>query len=276
MISRVVGLHFSPTGSAAKITERITSEISDKINEVCVDDVSSEFFDLLKSPLQTDLFFDDSTIAVIGMPVLNGRIPLPCIKLMQKLHGDNTLAVAVVSYGNSSYGESLYELYTFAEEQGFQIVSAAAFVSQHRFFSKVAAARPDLDDLRDLLRFCELTTNKVKRFCGTTIASLRSRPAPLEITGMTPGIDSIRLTLHPSAGKNCVGCGACAGICPTNAIFISGKEMPVIDAKRCIGCSACVNVCKQGAMCFSGPVLAASRFAFEKLFSRRKSPEWFL
>ena len=47
-------------------------------------------------------------------------------------------------------------------------------------------------------------------------------------------------------GADCCGCGACAGICPKNAISMKEKGdgiYPVLDESLCIGCGKCENVC---------------------------------
>lgn len=45
----------------------------------------------------------------------------------------------------------------------------------------------------------------------------------------------------------CTSCGACASICPKQAIRIvpdeQGFNYPIIDESRCVGCGACSNVC---------------------------------
>lgn len=40
----------------------------------------------------------------------------------------------------------------------------------------------------------------------------------------------------------CVGCGACVGSCPVEAIEIV-DEKAVVDADTCVSCSACVGEC---------------------------------
>ncbi|NPU85974.1 MAG: 4Fe-4S binding protein [Syntrophaceae bacterium] len=45
----------------------------------------------------------------------------------------------------------------------------------------------------------------------------------------------------------CVGCDACIGICPMDAIG-SGEDVPELNEKRCIGCGLCVSKCPAGAL----------------------------
>ena len=45
---------------------------------------------------------------------------------------------------------------------------------------------------------------------------------------------------------DCVACGACANVCPQNAITI--RDIAVIDASKCVDCGACVDECPSGAI----------------------------
>ena len=40
----------------------------------------------------------------------------------------------------------------------------------------------------------------------------------------------------------CINCGACAGVCPVDAIS-EGAEFHEINADACIDCGACAGVC---------------------------------
>lgn len=44
----------------------------------------------------------------------------------------------------------------------------------------------------------------------------------------------------------CVACGACAEVCPQDAIAI--EDISVIDASKCVDCGACVDECPAGAI----------------------------
>ena len=274
MIREVTGLYFSPSGETAKITKKITREVAARLNEICIGEIGFSFVDFLRDKADHDRDFNDESVVVIGMPVYSGRIPEPCTDILKKMKGRGTLAIVIVSYGNNSYGDSLYELYTRAEESGFCVISAGAFISQHAIFKKVAEERPDAFDLEKIIEFSGISANKVKRLAGTEISAMRAKPAPLDIKGSMPTKKPVRVPIHPTANSFCIKCGDCAKICPMGAIDAADPKK--VDFKKCISCTACITVCEQDARGFYGPLSAASRIALEKLFSKRKDPEWFI
>lgn len=46
--------------------------------------------------------------------------------------------------------------------------------------------------------------------------------------------------------NDCVACGACADVCPQDAITID--DVAVIDAGKCVDCGACIDECPASAI----------------------------
>lgn len=46
--------------------------------------------------------------------------------------------------------------------------------------------------------------------------------------------------------ETCLGCGACLGACPVDAIKMEGA-VAVIDPDKCVDCGSCAGVCPVGA-----------------------------
>jgi len=49
--------------------------------------------------------------------------------------------------------------------------------------------------------------------------------------------------------ERCTDCGACVGVCPTEALVLERPSMKVIfDPEQCVVCGECVPTCPVGAM----------------------------
>jgi Dissimilatory sulfite reductase (desulfoviridin), alpha and beta subunits len=46
--------------------------------------------------------------------------------------------------------------------------------------------------------------------------------------------------------SECVGCGACADVCPQDAIKVD--DIAVIDMDACVDCGACIDECPADAI----------------------------
>ena len=86
---------------------------------------------------------------------MRASCPTRCCRLVQsELQGNGALAVAVVTFGNRSYDNSLAELCAVLEADGFHTVAAGAFVGRHAFTDDLADGRPDWDDKREMEALC--------------------------------------------------------------------------------------------------------------------------
>lgn len=181
MIKRVVGLYFSPKGRTAKITKLLAHEITERINEECAIPASWKCMDINNEDAR-NFTFDKETVVIIGMPVYVGKIPFHGLKAIKKICGNDTMTIALVSYGTKSYGNALYELQHFAEEQGFKVVGACAFPVTRK--GRISQAH--MKELNNIKAFVDASSSKLKRLSGCSIEGLRVKPAPLYIDGNLP------------------------------------------------------------------------------------------
>jgi NADH-quinone oxidoreductase subunit F/NADP-reducing hydrogenase subunit HndC len=56
------------------------------------------------------------------------------------------------------------------------------------------------------------------------------------------------LTSYEISAAKCIGCTACARVCPVDAISGERKQLHKIDPEKCIKCGACFEQCKIGAI----------------------------
>lgn len=184
MIKKVVGLHYSPWGRTAELTRDVSQGIAECLSSYCNFFIESACYDL--SQKEENLSFDDETIVVIGMPSYIGNIPLDGLKAMRCLKGENTLTILLVSYGSRNYGNSLYELQYFSENQGFKAIGAAAFAASNRGIAC------NYHNNEAVFQFCDAASAKIKRLANCSVEGLKVNPVPLMLEGRLPKHSIVR------------------------------------------------------------------------------------
>ena len=184
MIRKVIGIYYSPVGGTEIMTRTLTRKIGEILDDCSPLDVSIECFDMLKE--QNNIAFDDETVAVIGMPVYVGKIPLPAAAALRGIEGNGAMTLAAVSYGGRKYGNALFELKRLAEERGFKAVGAGAFMISYMASRGSARSAAPAIDTAALSEFCNAASEKIKRLAGCEIEELKIRPVPVEVSGRMP------------------------------------------------------------------------------------------
>lgn len=133
-IKKSSALYFSPTGGTKKIAEHIASGLCD----------AAEFLDVTSSG--RELAFGPEDFVVIAVPVFGGRVPSPTAERLSHVRAEGTPAAIVAVYGNRAYEDALLELRGLAEERGFKVMAAAAFIARHSIAPEFGAGRPDAAD----------------------------------------------------------------------------------------------------------------------------------
>ena len=160
MIRKVIGIYYSPAGGTEIMTRTLARKIGDILDDCSPLDVSVECLDMLRA--QSGIVFDDETVAVIGMPVYVGKIPLPAAAALRGIEGNGAMTLAAVSYGGRKYGNALFELKRLAEECGFRAIGAGAFMISYMARRGSATSAAPSIDREALLEFSKASSERSK------------------------------------------------------------------------------------------------------------------
>jgi NADH:ubiquinone oxidoreductase subunit F (NADH-binding) len=121
---------------------------------------------------------------------------------------------------------------------------------------KITTGKGTSEDLVKLERLAKLV--KKSSLCGlgraapnpilSTITHFREEYEAHIHAKSCPAKKCTALIHYEIDSKECVGCTACARVCPVQCISGQPKKTHVIDQSRCIKCGRCFQVCKFGAV----------------------------
>lgn len=246
----VYQLLFSPTGG--------TAAAADALLAGTVLDLTDQDRDFSAVTLTAE------DVAFIAVPSYGGRVPLPAVERLGKVHGGGARAVLVCVYGNRAYEDTLAELSDVAEFAGFRVVAGVAALAEHSIARKYAAGRPDESDKAVLRDFQARIQAKLDAGDTAVPALPGHRPyKPLGVRSMVP-----------RTAKRCIECGRCAAACPVGVIDAADPRRT--DADLCIGCMRCVKLCPVEARTIDPDALAGLEARLAPLCTGRKENELFL
>lgn len=274
-IKTVWAVYFSGTGTTEKVATHLAQTLAKALGaEYQAHDYTQP------AGRANELRFGPEELVVLGTPVYAGRVPNLLLPFVQNsIHGDKTLAVPVVLYGNRNFDDGLIELRNVLEADGFHTVAGGAFVGEHSFSRTLGAGRPDAQDMALVEELAHKTAEKVK--------GLERAP---EIPAYVAGCDPIRPYYTPrdrhgepikdflkakpvTDSDKCVKCGLCARLCPMAAIDPNDVSSVV---GKCIKCCACVKKCPKGAKYFDHEGYLYHQHELEELYARRADSEIFI
>lgn len=256
-INKVTAVFFSPTHGSERYAKAIAKEISAEF----------EVLDLTRPDARRRRYeFKSDELVIFGAPVYAGRLPSVEGGIFDNVFGNDTPAVFTVSYGNRAYEDALLEEKNICEANGFKGIAAGAWIAPHTYSDKIAAGRPDSDDLKKVSEFA----GKIKEI----VLNKNLSEIGLEVPGDYPYREAKQAPFNPRGNKKCISCGKCAEVCPVSAI--DPKTPTLTDAEKCIACMACAKNCPVGARGAFAPVYKTASLALESaLLKTRKEPELF-
>lgn len=265
---------FSPTGTSRKNLLAVVSGMKEM--ECQHIDITYNIPSDMNTLGREDLVF-------FSVPVYGGHVPSIALQRMNKVRGEGTSAILLVTYGNRDFEKALNQLEDFVLERGFRPIAAAAMLGEHSYSNPcnpIAVGRPDAADLTSAKEFgVKLWKEKLSEYVEVP-SEISTRKMPKV---KTPWLNMLRFVwfvlgyqrqqkknpvkIYPSApAAQCTHCGKCVDLCPTQAIAIGKEE--VTDSNRCIRCCACVKGCPSGARTFDSPFAAP----LSKNFQMRREP----
>ena len=269
-IKKVYALYFSPAGTTRKLTDTLAAALAASF------EVEIETIDITNPAAREETHaFAAGELVVCGSPTYAGKLPNKLLPYWKgSLQGNGALAVALVTFGNRAFDNSLAELCACLEADGFHTVGAGAFACRHVFSDVLAAGRPDKDD------FAELA--KLGAAVATRIAKANEYPAPPEVPGdadapyyIPKGADGEPknfLKAKPKTSDECIQCGVCVAVCPMGSI--DPQDVSSVPG-LCIKCHACVRECPMGAKYFDDEAFLSHKAMLEQSFQRRAEAKWF-
>ena len=165
-VKTVYAVYFSATGKTRRIATMLANAIAVAL------EVPLEIVDYTAPAARRESSaFTETDLVIFASPTYAGKLPNKLLPFVQTgFAGNGALAVPVVTFGNRSYDNSLAELCSVLQENGFHTVAAGAFVCRHAFTDELAYGRPGWSDQFEMKDFARRVMQKVKKLTELPVA----------------------------------------------------------------------------------------------------------
>jgi ferredoxin len=263
---KVYAIYFSPTGTSEKVT--VAAAKGTGLPGLRID------LTPWKSRIGYVRTFAQNEIAVVGMPVYDGRLPGKMDTFFNCLQGSQTPAIAIVTYGNRDYEDALIELKKRLEGRGFRVIAAAAFIGEHTYSKEIATGRPDAADLQLAKDFGKKARANLDKAWAGTLSVKGNFPYRAETFDPTGMAGEYTGWAQVGTRADCSYCGQCEESCPWNAISITDNV--ITNYAKCQRCFRCLKVCPEQARKVIDPRFPDWLEKFEEsMAGHRCEPEFF-
>ena len=271
-ITRVCAVYWSATGNTEKIVRAMGNTAAKALR--CP---LGELDFTLPAAREAVTEFKAGDLVIVGSPTYAGKLPNKILPDFQsKLKGNGARAVAVVTYGNRSFDNSLAELVSVLTADGFILAGGAAFACRHAFSDLLAPGRPNEADLKAAEAFVLKAAGRAEELAetGEVLQVPGDAVAAYYVPKGTDGQPAKFLKAKPLTNmKKCTKCGYCVTLCPVASI--DPKDVTNVPG-ICIKCQACVRGCPVGAKYFDDPAFLSHVKMLEQNFTERKENSFFL
>jgi len=260
MINKIIGVYFSPNGTSKKVCDTITEVLAQRLGGIPSETVSFT----LPQERERIVTVNQDELLVAVTPTYAGKIPNKILPAFQgNIKGNGGKAVAVATYGNRAYENSVAELCKTLKDNGFKICAAAAVLSTH---CMIPIGRLNLDEVRDF-------AGKID-FDKEDVAVKGDAEAPYYTPLQLDKTPAKFLKSKPKTDESkCIKCGLCARSCPMGSI---NPENVSEVTGICIKCHACINKCPKHAKYFDDPQLLSHQEMIRQNFAELNHSEFFL
>lgn len=278
-VDRIYGAFFSGTDTTKKTVTHIAKRLAgDLILPLEIRDFT------LPQDRKEPLVFEASSLVILGMPTIAGRVPNLLLPYLRAMEGEGCLCVPVVMFGNRSFDNSLIELHDLCIDCGMKPIAAAGLVGEHSFSTTLGKGRPDSLDFAEIDGFISRVESKLHTLSDVDFSDiagqldLPGKPAP-DYGGYYMPQDrngkhiDIRKVKPVTDEDRCTDCKICYEVCPMNAIdYDNVTKVPGI----CMKCCACIKKCPEQAKSFTDPGYLYHKRELEALYKRRASNSFFV